>query len=163
MGQIDLVDQVRRVSSRVRDSEDTTRLWRFKGKVRCQKVADRRLGNQMPTESCSALLVVVTQLLDAIADSIADTKTAKEPVIRVTTVVVYGAAVATVVITVLASRSSRGLLAEVALGGARRRGFFSHLGWTGRVVVFVKVGSVRVASWGVRVRFSGLGELRGSR
>lgn len=113
-------------------------------------VADRSWENQVRTDNCSAFFIMMTELLDSIADSITDTEATEEPVIRVATVVVYGAAVATVVIAVLASRGSRSLLAKVPLGGAGRRGFFRHLGWTARLV-FVKVGSVRVASWDVRV------------
>lgn len=63
----------------------------------------------------SAILLVVTELLDTVPDGIAHTEATKEPVVRMATIMVDCAAIATVVIAILPSRSGCPL-GEVLLG-----------------------------------------------
>ena len=65
---------------------------------------------------CSALLIGVTELLDAIADRVADTETTEEPVIRVSAAVIDCSAVALVIAAALASRRGSALDLVVCFG-----------------------------------------------
>lgn len=67
----------------------------------------------------SALLVIVAQLLDSVAHRSADTESAKEPVVRVATIVVEGTAEAAVVVAILACCGRDALGPEVELRGPR--------------------------------------------
>ncbi len=83
----------------------------------------------------------MTELLDAIADSLAHTETAKEPVIGVPTVVIDGSTVATIVVTVLSSWGGCPPGRVVLLGRLRGGSLGRHLVGTVRaVVVVVEVG-----------------------
>lgn len=79
----------------------------------------------------------MAELLDAIADSLAHTETAKEPVIGVPTVVIDGSTVATIVVTVLSRRGGCPPGRVLLLGGLRGGSLRRHLVGTVRAVVVV--------------------------
>lgn len=79
----------------------------------------------------------MTELLDAIADSLAHTETAKEPVIGVPAVVIDGPTVATIVVTVLSRRGGCPPGRVLLLGGLRGGSLRRHLVGTVRAVVVV--------------------------
>lgn len=77
------------------------------------------------------------QLLDTVADSFANTEAPKEPVIRVSSAVVDGAAVTTMIVAVAARRCGRSLGHILRLGRPGREAVGRHLDWTGGVLAQV--------------------------
>lgn len=75
----------------------------------------------------SALLVRVTELLEAIAHGLANTEAAEQPVVRVSTAVVYGSTVAFVVTTGLSSWRRSTLDLVVRFRGLGRRDCGRHV------------------------------------
>lgn len=87
----------------------------------------------------SAFLIRVTELLEAIADGFADTEAAEQPVIRVSTAVVYGSTVAFVVTAAFAGRCGSTLDLEVRFRGLRRRECGGHVWRAGGSITLGKV------------------------
>lgn len=77
----------------------------------------------------SALVIALAQAANTAADSVAETESSEQPVVRVTTVVVHGSAVATVVVTGFAGVVGVGsALCGVGLLDGRRGSRGGHLG-----------------------------------
>lgn len=100
---------------------------------------------------------MVTQLSNAVANSVTHTEATKEPVIRVSATVVDSAAPTTVVVAVLAGRGGGALGAIVRLGRAGCAAVGRHLDGTGRSVILIKVG----VAWSAPRNVLRLGDARG--